>query len=85
MFISNKALVFQLLKNMLYRHIKLNDFVSFVRFSMNGSPHVKISGPINRLSLFSTNAHCRSIDDADVTSVKGADERNKFFEKINNQ
>ena len=42
--------------------MKLNDLVSFIRFSLNGSPHIKTSGPINRLSLFSTNAHCRSID-----------------------
>ena len=47
---------------MLYRHIKLNDLVSSVRFSLNGSPHIKTLGPINRLSLFSANAHCRSID-----------------------
>ena len=42
--------------------MKLNDLVSFVRFSLNDSPHTKTSGPIDRLSLFSTNAHCRSID-----------------------
>ena len=42
--------------------MKLNDLVSFIRFSLNGSPHMKTSGRINRLSLFSTNAHCRSID-----------------------
>ena len=54
--------MYQLLKNKLYRHMKLNDLVSFVRFSLNGSPHIKTSGPINRLSLFSTNAHCQSID-----------------------
>ena len=36
---------------MLYGHmIKLNDLVSFIRFSLNDSPHVKTSGPINRLS-----------------------------------
>ena len=45
--------------------MKLNDLVSFVRFSLNGSPPpslIKNLGPINRRSLFSTNAHCRSID-----------------------
>ena len=42
--------------------MKLNDLVSFIRFSLNGSPHIKTSGPINRISLFSTNAHCRSIN-----------------------
>ena len=42
--------------------MKLNGLVSFVRFSLNGSLNIKTSGPINRLSLFSTNAHCRSID-----------------------
>ena len=41
---------------------RLNDSVSFIRFSLNGRPHIKTSGPINRLSLFSTNAHCRSLD-----------------------
>ena len=29
--------------------IKLKDLVSFIRFSLNDSPHVKTSGPINRL------------------------------------
>ena len=42
--------------------MKLNDLVSFKRFSLNGSPRTKTPRPINRLSLFSTNAHCRSID-----------------------
>ena len=42
--------------------MNLNNLVSFIRFSLNGSPHIKTSGPINRLSLFSTNAQCRSID-----------------------
>ena len=42
--------------------MKLNDLVSFIRFSLNGGPHIKTSGQINRLSLFSTNARCRSID-----------------------
>ena len=42
--------------------MKLNDLVSFVRFSLNGSPHIKTSGSINRRSIISTNAHCRSID-----------------------
>ena len=42
--------------------MKLNDLVSFIRFSLNRSAHIKISGPINRLSLFSRNAHCQSID-----------------------
>ena len=42
--------------------MKLNDLVSFVGFSLNGSLHIMTSGPINRLSLFSTNAYCRSID-----------------------
>ena len=42
--------------------MKLNDLVSFVRFSLNNSPHVKTSRPINRLSLFPANAQCRSID-----------------------
>ena len=35
---------------MLYRHIMmLNDLVSFIRFSLNDSPYIKTSGPINRL------------------------------------
>ena len=55
--ISNRALVFQLLKNMLYRNMKLNDLVSFVRFSLNGGPHIKTSGPINRRSFFSSTEH----------------------------
>ena len=29
--------------------MKLNDLVSFIRFSLNDSPHIKTSGPINRL------------------------------------
>ena len=42
--------------------MKLNDLISFIRFSLNGSPPpppppppppIKTSGPINRLSLFS--------------------------------
>ena len=49
-------------QRMVLRHMKLNDFVSLVRFSLNGSPHIKTSGPINRLSHFSTTAYCRSID-----------------------
>ena len=40
--------------------MKFNDLESFIRFALNDSPHIKTSGPINR--LFSTNAHCRSID-----------------------
>ena len=39
--------------------MEINDLISFMRFSLNASPHIKTSGPINRLSLFS---HCRSID-----------------------
>ena len=42
--------------------MKLNELVSFIRFSLDGSPHIKTSGPINRLSRFPLNAHCRSID-----------------------
>ena len=42
--------------------MKLNDLVSFIRFSLNDSRHIETSGPINRLCLFSTNARCRSID-----------------------
>ena len=42
--------------------MKLNDLVSFVRFSLNGSPDIKTSGPINRLFFFSTSAHSQSID-----------------------
>ena len=41
--------MYQFLKNMLYRHMmKLNDS-RFIRFSLNDSPHIKISGPVNRL------------------------------------
>ena len=29
--------------------MKLNDLVSFIRFSLNDSPHIKTSGPISRL------------------------------------
>ena len=32
--------------------MKLNDFVSFIRFTLKGSPHINTSRPINRLSLF---------------------------------
>ena len=42
--------------------MKLNDLISFIRFSLNNGPHIKTSGPINRLSLFPTNEHFRSID-----------------------
>ena len=29
--------------------MKLNDLVSFIRFSLNDSPNIKTSGPINKL------------------------------------
>ena len=29
--------------------MKLNDLASFIRFSLNDSPHVQTSGPISRL------------------------------------
>ena len=35
--------------------MKLNDLVSFIRFALNGSPHIKTSEPTYRL-FFSTNA-----------------------------
>ena len=64
--------------------MKLNDFVIFVRFSLNGRPHIKTPKPINGLSLFSKNAHCRSIDrifpcNGDASHITDT----KFFRLLN--
>ena len=91
--------------------MNLNDLVSFIRFSLNDSPYIKTSGPINRVfqqmhivdrstesfhatqillipqtSNFAVSLTLiKALKNARAAFVKGANEKNEFFEKINKQ